>query len=173
LHDLPFVFADHPDEGFELFNKISVRWNVPFSSVRATGSAQLGYSYYKGKDFIAGKSDLDISLINPSLFQQFSEFCYVLTNRYSDRTKFGGAGGLKPNEQANAFLEYLAKGYFRPDYMPTCPKKTGWDEFFGRLATEYYPIFKFQTITAGIYLTEGFFEQKQASLVAEFEKRKL
>jgi len=170
LHDLPDVFRGSPHEGFSLFNEISIKFDVPFSCIKATGSAQVGYSYFSQRDFVAGDSDLDAAIISPHLFQRYSEVCYGLTDRYRDRTRFRGSGQLAGEEQYVAFLDYLAKGYFRPDLMPDCSYKTSWRDFFNRLTDRYFKIFKFKTITAGIYFSEYFFEHKQATLMQEYRK---
>ena len=43
-------------------------------------SAHTGYSYFKERDFVPGESDLDVAIISPSLFQDYSEQVYSMTH---------------------------------------------------------------------------------------------
>ena len=88
--------------GFRILNEICERFKLPFSSVKVVGSAHTGYSYFKERDFVPGESDLDVAIISPSLFQDYSEQVYWMTHRYSDLTKFSRDRGVSPVQGTSA-----------------------------------------------------------------------
>lgn len=164
LYDFAQVFKQHEDRGFQILNEICEKFKLPFSAVRVVGSAQTGYSYSKKRDFIAGKSDLDVAIVSSSLFQDYSQQIYWLTTRYSDETKFRRIDGVSVVQD---FRNYLASGQFRPDLMPECSLKTEWFSFFNKLSNKHADLFG--NINAGIYLSEGFFELKNSSIVQAYK----
>jgi hypothetical protein len=167
LYDPTLLFADDTDRGFAILNEVCEHFKVPFSALRIVGSAQTKYSYYKERDFVPGQSDLDIAIISSSLFQQYSQDIYLLTQGYSDLTQFFRSNGIST---ARGFRDYLSEGYFRPDLMPSCALKTNWFGFFSRLSNKHTALFS--NINAGIFLSEAFFEMKNASIVKAYRKAK-
>jgi hypothetical protein len=138
---------------------------LPFSSIKVVGSAQTGYTYFSARDFVPGESDLDLAIISPTLFQHYSEQVYSMTQRYSDLSTFPRKDGV---DVARSFRLYLGSGYFRPDFMPNSPLRADWFGFFNKLSTQHTDVFR--NITSGIYLSEGFFEMKNASIVEVYRK---
>jgi hypothetical protein len=165
LYDFNQVFFGDQDRGFSILNEIRDHFKVPFSAIRVAGSAQLGFSYYKHRDFLPQVSDLDIAIVCPALFQTYSEFVYWTTKRYSNLTGFSRKDGISDDTQ---FRSNLSIGIFRPDLMPKSEKKDDWFRFFNQLSTKHADLFK--SINGGIYLSEGFFEMKNSSVVDEARK---
>jgi hypothetical protein len=165
LYDFASVFGGKEARGFAIADAVCAHFNVPFTSVKITGSAQTGYSYFKSRDFIPGDSDLDIAIIDAVLFKEWSEKTYWLTQAYTDFSNFPRKEGVSV---AQDFRNYLSAGYFRPDLMPTSAAKLDWLRFFNKLSNDYTDLFK--NINAGVYLSEGFFEIKNSSLVREYKK---
>jgi hypothetical protein len=164
LYDFADVFKQDEDRGFQILSEICDKYKLPFSAVRVVGSAQTGYSYYSKRDFVSGSSDLDVAIISSSLFQEYSQQVYWLTNRYSDGTKFRRVEGVSV---VRSFRDYLSSGMFRPDLMPECPLRTDWFSFFNKLSNKHADLFR--NINAGIYLSEGFFEMKNSAIVQEYK----
>lgn len=164
-----FAFQDKDDLKYEIFNEISKFFGVPFTSIQITGSGQIGRSLHKKRDFQEKTSDLDVAIINSSLFIQYMEIVSNETNGYRDVSKFpidiDNGGTVKQQ-----YLAYLGKGIFRPDLMPSCKKRADIRSFFGRLSTKHSNIFK--SINAGIYLSECFFEKKQRTAIEVHVKNK-
>ena len=77
---------------------------------------------------------------------------------------------FRTTEQHQGFVSYLAKGMIRPDLMPRCKEKDEWFEFFNRLSSDYYQLFK--NINGGIYADYYFFEDKQAAVVGQYRKHR-
>jgi hypothetical protein len=162
LFDLPTVFPVPSNECFEIFDAISSRFNVPLSGVKAVGSAQTGYSYFKKRSFDAGTSDFDVAIVSASLFTAYIEISVRVTDSYRDLTKFKNA------ERLEQFKGSLALGFFRPDLMPNCREREEWFRFFNRLSQPYSQLFK--SINAGVYVSEVALELKQRAFLEEFRR---
>jgi len=155
------ILQEHCDDGFEILNSVAEFFNLQYRSIHVVGSAHTGYSYFKGRDFIAKKSDLDLAIIDAELFRQYSEHAFVATKGYTDLTNFADGN-------FQTFRDYLVRGIFRPDLMPGCTHKQRWFTFFNRLSGKYLALF--ENINCGIYLSDQFFETKQAPILSEFKK---
>ena len=160
LYDSSIAFANDKARGFTILNEVRDRFKVPFSAVRIVGSAQLGYSYFSRRDFLPTVSDLDLAIVSPTLFQQYSELVYWVTKRYTDLSNFDRKDGIS---SAPRFRNYLSEGMFRPDLMPKGSQKDEWFSFFNQLSNKHADIFK--SVNAGIYLSEGFFEMRNSTVV--------
>lgn len=152
-------FLDHPDVQFEIFNKISGEFKIPFSSIRVAGSAHTGYSFIKKRSFIERESDLDIAIIDARLFQQLLEQCYEISEGFSPE-KFP-TDKVTGKSLRNQFMNYSGRGIIRPDLMPSGPVKQRIWSFFNRLSNDYTE--RFKSISAGIYLSETIYTLKQRS----------
>jgi hypothetical protein len=167
LYDHAHVFSTSPDRAFEILNDVCGHFSLPFSAVRFVGSAQLGYSYFKSRDFQIKQSDLDVGIISSVMFQKYSEYVYSLTSGYTDQSKFPLKEGVST---VRAFRDSLSMGFFRPDLMPHSPQRELWFKYFNTLSNKHVDLFK--NINAGLYLSECFFEMKNSSVVNEYKKGK-
>lgn len=158
------VFVGNEEMQFDIFNKISQFFNIPITSVQVVGSAKTGHSFYKNQSFVKGISDLDIAIVDANLFVQYVDKVFQLTKGFSDRTGFHRFPDGSSSFQS--YKEYLSKGIFRPDLMPSGILKAEWRSFFGRLSGKYSDTFK--SINAGIYLSQTFFEQKQKQSIKDY-----
>lgn len=163
-----FVFKDNCDLEFKILNDISNEFKIPLTSIQIAGSSKTGYSYVKDKDFIAGQSDLDVAIIDPWLFQKYSEIVMKESDGLKDQSKFGRT--KEGNSRYQIYASNLAKGFFRPDCMPPCETRKKWFNFFNKLSEQYIDLFK--DINAGIYFSQVFFEYKQGENI-DFFKEKL
>ena len=160
-----FAFKDNHDIEFEILNSISNEFKIPLSSVQVVGSSKTGYSYFKNTEFKIGQSDLDIAIIDPYLFQKYCEIVLKETNGFTDLTKFKRS---QESNNYNSYKNYLAKGIFRPDFMPAIEAKKKWFNFFNKLSNKYDTIFS--DINAGIYFSQTFFEYKQSENIDHYKK---
>lgn len=149
---------------YEILNEISGFFNVPIMNIQVAGSAKIGQSLHKGREFIEGESDLDIAIIDQNLFLNYMQQIFEVTKGYSDRTKFPFRNGVSTDGE---YLNYLTKGIFRADLMPTCEARRLWNQFFGQLSKRHGKLFK--SINAGIYLSQLFFENKQRSAINKYK----
>lgn len=144
---------------FEILNEISDFFSIPINNIHVAGSAKTGMSFHKNTPFEAKISDLDIAIIDPDLFRYYSEYVFKHTKGFKNRT------GFSPGN-FNQYTEYISKGIFRPDLMPSGVKKAEWFAFFGKLSNKHNDLF--ETINAGIYMSQLYFEYKQISIIKDY-----
>ena len=157
LCDSPYAFLNDRIKGFKILDAIALKFSVPISAVKIAGSAQLGFSFVKNREFVPGESDLDIAIVSAPLFQKYCEIVYEETLHYTDYQRY------KDTESRDLFQQNLHLGYFRPDLMPRGMNRTDWFQFFNGLSAEHSLLFK--NINAGIYFSEAFFTGKQLAAV--------
>lgn len=152
------IFNNYKEIEFEILNSIANKFDIPFNSIQIIGSAKTGSSYISNEKFVKGKSDLDVAIINQSLFTKYLKYAYEQTKGYSDLSTFHNMRSCK------AFKEGIVKGYLNPYYLPAGDLKDEWFNYFKtHLSSEYLDCFK--NINAGIYTSMFFFESKQAKTI--------
>ncbi|MEW6378242.1 MAG: hypothetical protein AB1611_01410 [bacterium] len=72
LHGTPFIFASKEDDYYEFRKRIANNFNIDFHEIFITGSAKLGFSPYKSKDFDYD-SDIDVAIVSERLFSRIME----------------------------------------------------------------------------------------------------
>lgn len=70
VHGTPFVFNGDENKYFDFRNKIANKFDVDYQKVFIVGSAKLGFSYLKKKEFTLD-SDIDVVIINETLFDKY------------------------------------------------------------------------------------------------------
>ncbi|MCG7502221.1 hypothetical protein MHM83_10090 [Tenacibaculum sp. Mcav3-52] len=130
----PFLFtAENRDLEYNIRTIISKALQVHLNEVVIVGSAKIGYSLspkklynefdekYKNTKKIKDKSDIDIAVISPSLFDSLNKTLYNFTNglkdgwidnEYYKKSRF-------PVPLNYQFYKYSYKGWFRPDFKPS------------------------------------------------------
>lgn len=154
------AFAGDEERQYNILNEVSEYFNVPITSIHVVGSAKLGYSLYKKKDFSAKDSDLDLSIIDAQLFAKYVGIGLHLSKGYTDGSIFPIRNGQSTQVE---YLQNLTKGIFRPDLMPNGKERAEWSNFFGRLSSKHLEVFK--SISASVYLSQTCFENKQRSTI--------
>jgi hypothetical protein len=155
------VFVGHEDLQYQILNTVAEHFQIPITSVQVAGSAKIGYSVHKKRDFTPGHSDLDLALIDTHLFSYFLSQGMSLSKGYTDGSSFLVRDGVSTQDE---YLRYLTKGIFRPDLMPTGILRADWTNFFGRLSAKHSKFFK--SISAVVYLSQSCFESKQRSAIS-------
>ena len=139
------------------------------------GSAKLGFSPYKEKEFDLD-SDIDVVIVSDQLFDRFMDQIRFYQNelRRSRRS-------VSTREQAlyHQFLEYVALGWIRPDKLPLSFRlstlKDEWFEFFRSISNGNSEVGNYK-VAAGVfrsyihlesYLLEGLRELYEAQRVKE------
>lgn len=157
------AFSGLEEQQYSIFNSISIFFGVPFTAIQVAGSAKTGHSFHKGTLFEAGVSDLDIAIIDSGLFIRYMEKVCADTRNYSDLTKFPI---VKGSSSFQSYKDYVSKGMFRPDLMPSGSSRAEITNFFGRLSAKNGSMFS--SINAAFYLSHSFFEKKQRSAIKKF-----
>jgi hypothetical protein len=157
------ALVGNEEREFAILDEISEYFNIPIMNIQVVGSAKTGYSFHKGTVFDPMASDLDIAIIDSNLFLLYTEWVFKSTKGFTDRTSFSINDGKSTYQQ---YINYIAKGIFRPDLMPAGKKRVNWLKFFGQLSSKNKDLFK--SINAGIYFSQTFFEFKQTSNINEY-----
>ncbi|ERP96355.1 hypothetical protein Q666_04970 [Marinobacter sp. ES-1] len=157
----------YENQQYEILKEISKNFEIPISSIQIAGSAKIGYSLHKDREFNQGQSDLDIAIIDQNLFVKYMEKIFSETRAYSNRSRFPlNKDGVS---RADEFISYLSRGIFNAKAMPSGETRKQWNKFFGMLSKKHSNIFKH--INAVIYLSEEFFEVKQLSALKVYRER--
>ncbi|CAN7165912.1 hypothetical protein LJR219_000208 [Phenylobacterium sp. LjRoot219] len=142
------------DQEAALRRAITDQFRVSMRDVLVTGSAKLGFTTVSKPEKkrpifspFGDTSDIDVAIISSDLFLRF----------WRRTSEFENAEGWKDR---SSFRRYLARGWIRPDMLPTHPdfsEKIEWFEFFQELTASgrYGPY----TITAGVYYDAEFWEK--------------
>lgn len=158
FHGIPYIFNDNQDAYYEFRNRIAKQFNINFGDVFVVGSAKLGYSYHKGTDFTLD-SDIDVVIVNADLFAEFHkticEYQYKLDKGYRTITK-------ENIERYHKFLEYMAKGWMRPDKLPAQFQleviKNEWFDFFKSVSYGKSEVGNYK-VAGGLYKSYHFLEK--------------
>jgi hypothetical protein len=154
------AFSEKEDIQYEILNDIARYFHVPLRSVQIAGSAKTGRSFHKQMDFTPGISDLDVAIIDMQLYTDLMEHVHNFTEGYYDRTRFPIRDGQSTHRN---YIANLNKGIFRPALMPYSERRAEIISYFGLLSKAYTGLFK--SISAVVYLSETFFQNKQRSAV--------
>ncbi len=162
-----YAFIKKEEVEFEILNAVSEHFQIPFLSVNVAGSSKTGFSYCKSHPFKAGTSDLDIAIIDKDLFTQYNEIVLKLTKGFKDLSSFRRTQDGDSN--FSSYKNYITKGIFRPDLMPSSKDRRKWFQFFNKLSKQYIDLFS--NINACIYLSEKFFEFKQSDNIDKYKAK--
>lgn len=166
-------FAGWEEESFRLISEVASFFVVSVRSVHFCGSAKLGFSPVKLHAFAAGKSDLDIAVIDANCFRRYHELVLVETKQLRFRNRFPATYNRVSEKMEPGFpsyRSYVAKGIFRPDLMPDIAEKREWLDFFRGLTDRYKA--RYKKISAAIYLSDISFRLKQADALNSFAEQK-
>lgn len=151
------------DRQFTILNEISEFFDISIINVQVAGSSKAGYSFHKKTKFDHKNSDLDIAIIDPFLFQKYTEWVFKDSKGLLNRTVFDRQNGVSTYSE---YVKCITKGFFRPDLMPAGQRRANWFKFFGQLSTKNKDLFK--SVNAGIYFSQTFFEYKQIDNINEY-----
>lgn len=153
------------DREYSIRSDISEFFNIPYTAVAFSGSAQIGFSIHKDRLFDPGVSDLDAACINADLFQKAWVDVIETTRSFTDLAPFGHA----PPEHITLFQDQiLRRGMIRVDAMPLSELSRYWSTFQGQISRRHTVLF--QRISIAIYLNEYAFCWKQDSALAKLMK---
>ena len=158
FHGLPFVFNNRENEYYDFRATIANKWNVRFHEVMILGSAKLGFSYYKKTEFSLD-SDIDVSIVNPRLFEEF-------VNAVSDIQYQMDRGQITMTQEEHKiyfrFLKYMVKGWMRPDLLPAnmtgIINKDNWFDYFRSISHGKSQVGDYK-ISAGLFKNYDYMEK--------------
>lgn len=154
------AFVDKHEIEYEIRNRVRNLYQIPISSVQVIGSAKTGFSLIKKTDFKRGSSDLDLAVIDPTLFNRLWEESYEASNGF-EANKFQDIlidGVTKVGSGKERFLDYLYRGIISPDFLPSGHYRAKIFQDFERITNGYKEDFK--KISAFFYCNEFFLQEK-------------
>jgi hypothetical protein len=158
LHGTPYIFKNQEDHYYSFRKKIAQKYEISFHEIYITGSAKLGFSPHKNKDFDLD-SDIDVAIISEKLFEkvmlQITEFQMALRSSRKSLQKH-------ELDTYHSFLEYTAMGWIRPDKLPIKFQmkelKNDWFDFFHSLSYGKSEVGNYK-VAAGIFKSYSHYER--------------
>ncbi|WGE81263.1 hypothetical protein NYR66_10115 [Actinobacillus equuli subsp. haemolyticus] len=160
IHGTPFIFRENERSFYDFQNRIAKKWNVIFHEIYITGSAKLGFSFFKDTMFDEN-SDIDVAIVSNSLFnrvlKEIENFQWDIREKHISLS-------IKDYDTYHKFLQYLAIGWIRPDLLPIQIKngnsylRNEWFDFFEGISYEKSEVGNYK-VTAGIFKSYLHFER--------------
>jgi hypothetical protein len=164
LTDRAKYFIDKKPIYLDLKNLIFEASSTPFSMIKICGSAYWGKSFNTELEFRPGESDLDVALIDSSLFVRALSEVRSLTWNFSNLTYFPSATPSAPT----LFQDYAyKKGIIRLDIMPRTKTKQSLDAIAQKASRQFKD--HFSKVTLAIYDSEESFTVKQIPSTKKFK----
>jgi hypothetical protein len=169
LHGTPYIFINREDEYYDFRKRIATNFNISFNEVFITGSAKLGFSPLKEKQFDYD-SDIDVAIVSNFLYEEIMESirCYQMELRKSRRSIT-----TKEMDMYHSFLEYVAIGWIRPDKLPLSFKiqdmKNNWFDFFQSISYNKSEVGNYK-VSAGVFKSYLCFEHYTMSGFKDLKK---
>ena len=155
LHGTPFIFSDNEDDYYEFRKRIARKFEIDFHEVFITGSAKLGFSFYKNKYFDY-ESDIDVAIVSGKLYDQIM---ISVQNYQMNLRNSRNSISTRELRMYHEFLEYTAIGWIRPDKLPLSFQvqelKRDWFDFFDSLSYGKSEVGNYK-VAAGIF-KQGYF----------------
>ncbi len=158
LHGTPAVFAGNEDAYYSFRKRIAEKFAINFHEVFITGSAKLGFSPHKRKQFDL-ESDIDVALISSALYDRIMSSIQDYQMELRDNRK---AVTYEEIKSYHRFLEYGAIGWMRPDLLPTSFRveelKHDWFAFFDSISHGRSEVGNYK-VTAGAFKSYSHLER--------------
>lgn len=150
LHGTPAIFSDNEEDYYEFRKRIAIKFGINFHEIFITGSAKLGFSPFKQKEFDLD-SDIDVAIVSHSLFDKIMSNIHTFQIELRCDRKAVSYGELA---RYHKFLEYGAMGWMRPDLLPTSFRikeiKNDWFDFFDSISYGKSEVGNYK-IAAGVF----------------------
>lgn len=150
-----FCFDGNEDDAYLLTAEAAAFFSVPISAVAVAGSGKTGFSFHKDSKFSVKDSDIDLAIIDSNCFLRYMENVLLESDGYQP-VKFPRRNGTSTR---NDFVNYIAKGMFRPDLMPTGAHKQEIINFGRKLSRKFKNLAS--DVSIAIYASENAFLYKQ------------
>ena len=82
------AFEKEPDRELQVYQDVSKFFVIPFNSIQIVGSAKTGISLINNTPFTAEDSDIDIAVVDPSLFMRYVEIAFAISEGYARHELF-------------------------------------------------------------------------------------
>lgn len=155
-------FIVHPTHAFndeltvadDILNRVSINFKVPINDILVCGSAKLGFSLTKDTPYKPGTSDLDLAIINNSLYCNLFNKVLIETENYS-------RGDLFRKNSLQRYKYGINLGMINYNFIPDIPLKKELLVFFDEISRDYRNLFS--GISCCFYMSEDNFKLKQVN----------
>jgi len=165
----PFVFQDRDGHYYDFSKRIADNFRINYTDINIVGSSRFGFSPYKFTEF-SYDSDIDVTICNETLFDQFFE----LISDYTYKLRYRKI--LLRREQYNKyvkFIKYFSTGWMRPDLLPANSTefeemRTRWDDFFLTISYGKSEVGDYK-VKAGLFKNQAYAEKYYKSSINELQ----
>lgn len=165
LLDDASYFEDKKDLYWCIKRDISRTLSVDVSDIRICGSAYWGLRFVDETPFQPGSSDLDVAIINPSMFCRCMTEVRELTKNFNDQSVFPQCGN-----EVNSFDLFrgyaFGKGIIMIHHLPDIQIRRDLSDASQSISKRYLD--HFEKITFSIYDSAISFAVKQAQATKKF-----
>ena len=166
----PFVFRERDGDYYNFTKRIADQFNIKYTDINIVGSSRFGFSPYKFTEF-SYESDIDVTICNETLFEQYFELISNYTYKLRYREIF-----LR-KEQYNQyikFLKYFSTGWMRPDLLPSntvefIEMRERWDDFFKTISYGKSEVGNFK-VKAGLFKNQAYAEKYYKGSIDQLQK---
>jgi len=166
----PFIFIGKDGDYYNFTKRIADNFKVRYNEINIVGSSRFGFSPFRFTEF-SFESDIDVTICNEELFEQYFELISDYTYKIKYREIF-----LR-KEQYNQyikFLKYFSTGWMRPDLLPTNSIEFGemrerWDDFFKTISYGKSEVGNYR-VKAGLFKNQSYAEKYYKSSIAHLQK---
>lgn len=159
----PHALVNNERELLDIKSNIAQHFDCDYTRIFFCGSAQLGFSPRKDKNFSSTSSDLDVAIIDPDLFQKVWQDLLAFSRAFNEQNIF------PKHTRVDAVREMIAKrGLIHLHDMPLKGQFIKDKAFIQKISSRHTNLFK--SINVSFYLNEYAFVWKQASIFADFER---
>lgn len=170
FHGLPAVFDNRESDYFDFRQIIGEKFGIGFQEVFIVGSGKLGFSYIKGTQF-SYESDIDVVVVNDQLFEKY--YLNICDYQYQ-LDRFKKIPTEKELNMYNRFLQYLVKGWMRPDLLPYSFQadaiKSDWFDFFKSISYGQSSIGNYK-VNGGLFKNYQYLEKYHLSGIEQTYNR--
>lgn len=161
--DLPVAFERERAEFFDVMEACSSMLEVSVYDIKVAGSGQTGYSFHNERPFDAGRSDLDIAVINKDLFEKLLRATQKIALPDPDtleRPRRNLFPTFRGENTYSRFVENVAMyGLILPQHLPHSAERETIYRVSRRLSTDHSTMFR--NVNLAFYISQYFFERKQ------------
>jgi hypothetical protein len=165
----PYVFQFRDGDYFDFSKRIADNFNISYTDVNIVGSSRFGFSPYKFTEF-SYESDIDVTICNENLFEQYFELISDYTYKIRFREIF-----LRKDQynQYVKFLKYFSTGWMRPDLLPSntvefVEMRERWDDFFKKISYGKSEVGNYK-VKVGLFKNQAYAEKYYKSSLAQLQ----
>lgn len=165
----PSLHIDHDELG-KIISEAQFKFDVPFHHIKVIGSKHQGFSFMDKNEngtikYVHEKSDIDLAIIDSSLFNKLATNTMIETRNFTDKTKFKSNNPSSKHtfDYFSYYRKNLISGFIRPDSLGRYEDRKLFEDFSRDMLEEYNT-----KISAAVYLNEMCFIERLNKQIHQF-----